>query len=51
VAAVAVVRHAHHATRPRSTPTAYLTAVLSTPLGRWLVLLLWLWAGWHFLVR
>jgi Family of unknown function (DUF6186) len=37
--------------RPGATPATYLTAVMSHPAGRWVVLLLWMWVGWHFFVR
>jgi hypothetical protein len=37
--------------RPGATPAAYLTTVMSHPAGRWTVLLLWMWVGWHFFVR
>jgi hypothetical protein len=34
-------------------PTAqsYLAAVMRGPVGRWTVLALWVWTGWHFFVR
>jgi len=51
VAAVVLVLHAQRTSRLDSTPAAYLAAVMSSPVGRWLVLLLWLWVGWHFFVR
>ena len=51
VLAVTRVLHAHRTGRAGSTPTAYLATVMSHPLGRWLVLLLWMWVGWHFFVR
>jgi hypothetical protein len=51
VLAIALVRHTHRASRPDASPAAYLTTVMSNPVGRWLVLLLWLWVGWHFFVR
>jgi hypothetical protein len=51
VAAVVLVLHAQRTSRLDSTPAAYLTTVMSSPVGRWLVLLLWLWVGWHFFVR
>jgi hypothetical protein len=37
--------------RSGSSPTAYLATVMSHPAGRWLVLLMWMWLGWHFFVR
>jgi hypothetical protein len=37
--------------RPGATPAAYLTAAMHHPAGRWVVLLLWMWVGWHFFVR
>jgi hypothetical protein len=37
--------------RPGATPAAYVTTVMSHPAGRWVVLLLWMWVGWHFFVR
>lgn len=37
--------------RAGATPAAYVTTVLSHPAGRWTVLLLWMWVGWHFFVR
>ena len=51
VAAVVLVVHAQRGNRPGSTPAAYLASVTRRPVGRWLVLLLWLWVGWHFFVR
>ncbi|HKF31177.1 MAG TPA: DUF6186 family protein [Jatrophihabitantaceae bacterium] len=37
--------------RPGATPAAYLTTVMHHPVGRWVLLLLWMWVGWHFFVR
>jgi hypothetical protein len=37
--------------RPGATPAAYLTTVMRHPAGRWVLLLLWMWVGWHFFVR
>jgi uncharacterized protein DUF6186 len=37
--------------RPGATPAAYLTTVMHHPAGRWVLLLLWMWVGWHFFVR
>jgi hypothetical protein len=37
--------------RPGATPAAYLTTVMHHPAARWVVLLLWMWVGWHFFVR
>jgi hypothetical protein len=51
VVAVALVVHARRVDRPDLGPTAYLAAIMERPVGRWLVLLLWLWTGWHFFVR
>lgn len=51
IAAVVLVLYTQRTGRPSSTPTAYLATVMSRPVGRWLVLLLWLWVGWHFFVR
>jgi hypothetical protein len=28
-----------------------LRAIMRRPSGRWLVLLLWFWTGWHFFAR
>jgi uncharacterized protein DUF6186 len=30
---------------------AYVAALMRSTPGRWLVLVLWVWAGWHFFVR
>jgi Family of unknown function (DUF6186) len=51
VAAVVLAFQAWRTSHPDSTLGAYLTAVMSRPVGRWLILLLWLWVGWHFFVR
>jgi hypothetical protein len=51
IAAVVLVLYTQRTGRPGSTPAAYLATVMSRPVGRWLVLLLWLWVGWHFFVR
>ncbi len=51
VLAVTLALHARGTGRAGSTPTAYLATVMSHPLARWLVLLLWMWVGWHFFVR
>jgi hypothetical protein len=51
VVAVGLVVHARRVDRADVTPAAYLAAIMSRPVGRWLVLLLWLWTGWHFFVR
>jgi hypothetical protein len=32
-------------------PLALLRVIMRRPAGRWLVLMLWLWVGWHFFVR
>ncbi len=48
---VAVVLILHGRGRPGAVPTAYLATVMSHPASRWLVLLLWMWVGWHFFVR
>jgi hypothetical protein len=37
--------------RPGATPAAYLTTVMRRPVARWVLLLLWMWVGWHFFVR
>lgn len=37
--------------RPGAHPAAYAATVMSHPAGRWVVLLLWMWVGWHFFVR
>ena len=37
--------------RRYASPTAFVATVMSHPAGRWLVLLLWMWVGWHFFVR
>jgi hypothetical protein len=34
-----------------STAAAYLGALMRPTWGRWLVLLGWLWLGWHFFAR
>lgn len=34
-----------------ASPTAFVATIMSRPAGRWLVLLLWMWVGWHFFVR
>jgi hypothetical protein len=39
------------ARRPYASPTAFVATVMGHPAGRWLVLLLWMWVGWHFFVR
>ncbi len=51
VLAVTLALRARGTGRTGSTPTAYLATVMSHPAGRWLVLLLWMWVGWHFFVR
>jgi len=51
VLAVALAVYARGTGHAGSIPTAYLATVMSHPLGRWLVLLLWMWVGWHFFVR
>jgi hypothetical protein len=51
VLAVTLALHARGTGRAGSTPTAYLATVMSHPARRWLVLLLWMWVGWHFFVR
>jgi hypothetical protein len=51
VLAVALALYARGTGRAGSTPMAYLAAVMSHPAGRSLVLLLWMWVGWHFFVR
>lgn len=51
VLAVRLALRARGTGRPGSTPTAYLATVMSHPAGRWMVLLLWMWVGWHFFVR
>ena len=51
VLAGALVLHARGTGRAGSTPTACLATVMRRPVGRWLVLLLWMWVGWHFFVR
>lgn len=51
LAVVAVVFLLRARSRPGATPAAYLTTVMSHPAGRWVVLLLWMWVGWHFFVR
>jgi hypothetical protein len=51
VLAVTLVVHARGTGRRGATLTAYLASVTSRPAGRWLVLLLWMWVGWHFFVR
>jgi hypothetical protein len=51
VLAVTLALHARGTGRPGSTPTAYLATVMRHPAGRWLVLLSWMWVGWHFFVR
>jgi hypothetical protein len=30
---------------------AYASAVMRTRTGRWIMLVLWWWVGWHFFVR
>lgn len=37
--------------RPYASPAAFVATVMGHPAGRWLVLLLWMWVGWHFFVR
>ena len=37
--------------RPYASPTAFVATIMSHPAGRWIVLLLWMWVGWHFFVR
>jgi uncharacterized protein DUF6186 len=37
--------------RPYASPTAVVATIMSHPAGRWIVLLLWMWVGWHFFVR
>jgi hypothetical protein len=37
--------------RVNAMPAAYIAAVMRRPVGRWLVLLTWLWVGWRFFVR
>jgi hypothetical protein len=49
--AVTLILHARRTGRRRTAPTAYLGTVTSRPGGRWLVLVLWMWLGWHFFVR
>jgi hypothetical protein len=51
VLAVALTLHAHRAGRRGSTPTAYVSSLMRHPAWRWLVLLLWMWVGWHAFVR
>jgi hypothetical protein len=51
VLAVTLALRARGTGRAGSSPTAYLATVMSRPLGRWVVLLLWMWVGWHFFVR
>lgn len=51
LAVVAAVLLLRARSRPGATPAAYLTAVMSRGAGRWVVLLLWMWVGWHFFVR
>ena len=51
VLAVTLVMYARTTGRPGASPRAYLATVTSRPAGRWLVLLLWMWVGWHFFVR
>jgi hypothetical protein len=51
VLAVTLALRARGTGRTGSAPTAYLATVMSHPAGRWLVLLLWMWVGWHFFVR
>lgn len=51
VLAVTLVSHAHGTGRRGATLTAYLSTVMSRAAGRWLVLVLWMWVGWHFFIR
>jgi Family of unknown function (DUF6186) len=51
VLAVALTLHAHRAGHRGSTPTAYVSSMMRYPTARWLILVLWLWVGWHNFVR
>ena len=51
VLAVALTLHARRAGHRGSTPTAYVSSLMRQPAARWLVLVLWLWVGWHNFVR
>lgn len=51
VLALALTLHARRAGRPGSTPTAYVSSLMRHPAARWLVLVLWIWVGWHNFVR
>jgi hypothetical protein len=51
LAALVLVLYGRRSSRPGSSPGAYLATVMSRTVGRWLVLLVWLWVGWHFFVR
>jgi hypothetical protein len=46
--ALSVLARGH---RRYASATAFVATVMSRPVGRWLVLLLWMWVGWHFFVR
>jgi hypothetical protein len=51
VVAGALTLHARRAGYRGSAPTAYLSSLMRHPVGRWVVLLLWMWVGWHNFVR
>jgi hypothetical protein len=50
-AAVALTLLARRGDSRLATGTAFLASLMRTPLGRWTVLLGWLWLGWHTFVR